>query len=135
MAIMVWKNDYSVKVREWDNHHRKIIEAINELHEAMSAGKGKEALECILNDLTNYADYHFAAEEREMLKHNYPDYTEHRYKHQKMLSNVRALIEDYKQGKKELSHEVSTFLSNWLNKHIAGTDKRYSSFMNSVGVN
>jgi len=29
---MEWKSDYSVKVREWDNHHRKVIEAINELH-------------------------------------------------------------------------------------------------------
>jgi hemerythrin len=135
MAIIAWKNDYSVKVREWDNHHRIIIYTINELHEAMSAGKRKEALEGILNNLTNYTDYHFAAEEKEMLKHNYPDYTEHRYKHQEMLSNVRALTEDYKQGKKNLSKEVLNFLSNWLNKHIAGTDKRYSSFMNSVGVN
>ncbi len=135
MAIIAWKNEFCVKVREWDNHHRKIIDTINELHEAMSASKGKEVLEGILNNLTNYADYHFAAEEREMLKHNYPDYTEYRYKHQKMLSNVKALIEDYKQGKKDLSHDISIFLSNWLNKHIAGTDKRYSSFMNSVGVN
>jgi len=35
----------------------------------------------------------------------------------------------------DLSHEVSIFLSDWLNKHIAGTDKRYSSFINRVGVN
>jgi hemerythrin len=66
----------------------------------------------ILSDLTNYT-----AEEKEM------------------LSKVKALKEDYKQGKMDLPHEVSAFLSNWLNKHIAGTDKQYSSFMNSVGVN
>jgi len=50
----------------------------------MSAGKGKkrwkEALECILSDLTNYADYHFVAEEKEM------------------LSKVKELKGDYKQG-------------------------------------
>ena len=69
-----------------------------------------EVLEGILNNLTNDADYHFAAEEKEMLKHNYPDYTEYIYKHQKTLSN-------------------------WINNHITGTDKRYNGSMNSVGVN
>jgi len=69
------------------------------------------------------------------VRHNYPDYEVHRGKHQAMLEKVGALIEDYKRGKMSLSHEVSDFLSDWLNKHIVGTDKQYSSFMNSVGVN
>ena len=135
MATMAWKDDYSVKVGKWDNHHKKIIEAINELHNAMSAGKGKDALEGILNGLASYANSHFTSEEEEMVRHNYPDYEVHRGKHQAMLGKVGALIEDYKRGKMSLSHEVSDFLSDWLNKHIVGTDKQYSSFMNSVGVN
>ncbi len=70
-----------------------------------------------------------------MVKHNYPDYEAHRGKHQAMLGKVGALIGDYKQGKMSLFHEVSDSLSDWLNKHILGTDKQYSSFMNSVGAN
>ncbi len=66
---MEWKDDYSVKVGKWDNHHKKIIDAINELHEAMSASKGKEALEGILNGLASYANSHFASEEEEMVRH------------------------------------------------------------------
>ena len=45
MAIMAWNDDYSVKVGKWDTHHKKIIDAINKLHDAMAVGKGKEALE------------------------------------------------------------------------------------------
>ena len=71
----------------------------------------------------------------EMVKHKYPDYEAHRGKHQVMLGKVGSLIEDYKQGKMSLSHEVSNFLSDWLNKHIVGTDKQYSSFMNGVRIN
>ncbi len=92
-----------------------MIDAINELHNAMSSGKGKLALEGILNGLAGYATSHFASEEEEIVRHGYPDYEA--------------------QGRVPLSHEVSDFLSNWLNKHIAGTDKQYSSFMNGVGVN
>lgn len=135
MALMAWKDDYSVKVGRWDDHHKKIIDAINELHDAMAAGKGKDALEGILNGLASYASTHFASEEEEMVRHKYPDYETHRGKHQAMLGKVGSLIEDYKQGKISLSHEVADFLKDWLNKHIVGTDQQYSSFMNSVGVN
>ena len=135
MSLMTWDNRYSVKVRERDNHHKKIINAINELHNAMTDGKGKEVLEKTLGNLTSYASYHFSSEEKEMEKHKYPDYEVHRGKHQAMTAKAHSFIEDYKQGKVSLSHEVSDFLSDWLNKHIVGTDQQYSNFMNGVGVN
>jgi hemerythrin len=52
-----------------------------------------------------------------------------------MPGKAGALIKDYKQGKMSLLHEVSDFMSDWLNKHIIGTDKQYSRFMNGVRVN
>ena len=64
MALIAWDDDkYSVKVREWDNHHKNIIKAINELNDAMSVGKGKEALGRILENLASYTNFHFTAEE------------------------------------------------------------------------
>ncbi|MGR3176373.1 MAG: hemerythrin domain-containing protein [Candidatus Scalindua sp.] len=96
---------------------------MHELYNAMADGKGKEVLERILDNLASYANFHFAAEKTEMVKHKYPDYEAHRGKHQAML------------GKVTLTNEVSDFLSDWLNKHIVGTDQQYSSFMNGVGVN
>ncbi len=108
---------------------------MHELYNAMADGKGKEVLERILDNLASYANFHFAAEKTEMVKHKYPDYEAHRGKHQAMLGKVGSLIEDYKLGKVTLTHEVSDFLSDWLNKHIVGTDQQYSSFMNGVGVN
>src|SRR3989304_1655671 len=130
MALIAYDDDkYSVKVREWDNHHKNIIKAINELNDAMSVGKGKEALGRILENLASYTNFHFAAEEKAMVKYGYSDYESHRGKHQAMLGKVGSLIEDYKRGKMSLSHEVSNFRSDCPNKHIVGTDQQYSSFM------
>ena len=43
------------------------------------------------------------------------------------------LIEGDKQGKMDLSNDVSDFLNDWLSRHIAETDKQYNRFMNGVG--
>ncbi len=40
--------------------------------EEMLTSKGKEVQKDFLNGLDGYADYHFIAEEREMLNHKYP---------------------------------------------------------------
>jgi hemerythrin len=32
MSLMTWDDRYSVKAGEWDNHHKKIMNAINELY-------------------------------------------------------------------------------------------------------
>ncbi len=75
MSLMTWDDRYSVKVREWVNHHKKIMNAINELHNAMADGKGKEVLERTLGNPASYASYNFSSEEKEMEKHKYPDST------------------------------------------------------------
>ena len=51
-----------------------------------------------------------------------------------MTAKVVALQNDYDAGKASLTIEVSKFLNDWLNKHIKETDKKYSEYMNSKGV-
>ena len=108
MSLMTWDDRYSVKAGEWDNHHKKTMNAINELHNAMADGKGKEVLEITLGNPASYASYHFFPEEKEkeVEKHKYPDYEIYRGKHQAMTVKVHSLLEDYKCGKVSLPHEV-----------------------------
>lgn len=134
MAIFAWKEEYSVNVKEIDKQHQQLVTMVNELHEAMVQQKGKDALGTILAKLITYTATHFAAEEKLMRDNGYPDFAEHKAKHEKMVAKVLALQNDYKAGKITLTHEVSKFLQDWLNKHILGTDKQYSAFLNSKGV-
>ncbi len=68
-----------------------------------------KGLNGLKNHLIKYADYHFAAEEKEMLKHDYPDYMKHRYKYQKMMDKTKALNRKLQSRKKASTHDVSTF--------------------------
>jgi len=134
MALLNWKDEYSVNIKEIDDQHKKLVEMINELHEAMVQKKAKEVLGGVLSKLVSYAATHFANEERLMQGNGYPEFAGHKEKHEKMTAKVIALQKDWQAGKAALGIEVSQFLRDWLDKHILGTDKKYAPFLNSKGV-
>lgn len=134
MPIMSWTDTYSTGIAEIDQQHKKLIDLINSLHDAMAKGQGKIVLGKTLGELIHYCASHFAVEEKLFDKHGYPEADEHKDKHQKMTSKVLALQQQFEQGKATLTIEVMDFLQQWLDKHILGTDKKYAPFLKSKGV-
>ena len=45
MALLNWDSSLSVNVAEIDKQHKKLINMINELNEAMKRGEGKNVIE------------------------------------------------------------------------------------------
>lgn len=133
-VIMSWKDSYSVGIAEIDRQHKKLIDLINQLNNAMAAGKGKKETGKILGDLIAYCASHFAVEEKLFDQHNYPDAQEHKTKHKKMVGKVLAMQKDFQAGKMTITFDVMDFLHQWLDKHILGTDKKYSHYFKSKGV-
>jgi hemerythrin len=134
MAIISWKDAYSVGISEIDRQHHKIIDLINQLNDAMTEGKGKAILGKILADLISYTHNHFKAEEKLFDQYEYPEAEEHKIKHQKMTEKVLDLQKQFKEKKISITFEVMDFLQNWLDKHILGTDKKYGPYLNGKGV-
>lgn len=134
MALFTWSDNYSVGVKEIDQQHQKIMDMINELNDAMLEKKGRDCVGGVLNKLINYTASHFALEEKLMSQHGYPEYEEHKAKHDKMVGKVLALQKDVAAKKLSVSSDVMSFLQDWLNKHIMGTDKKYGPFLNGKGV-
>lgn len=134
MPIIQWNQSFSVNINNIDNQHMKIVELINNLHDRMKEGKGKEALATILNELTVYTVYHFKTEEELFRKHKYPDTDAHVLEHNNLVQQVVQLKSDFESGKALLTMDVMNFLKDWLSRHIAGSDKAYTAFLNSRGV-
>lgn len=78
MAFFNWDDLGSVNIERIDNQHKKLVSYLNELFEAMRAGKGNEVLEKILNALLSYTNTHFASEEKLTQTHGYPGYLFHK---------------------------------------------------------
>jgi hemerythrin len=134
MALIQWDESYSVNIKEIDAQHRQLANLINELHQAMSLGQGKDVIGEILNSLVAYTQTHFSTEERLMSLYAYPEFQKHKAEHEALTLRVLEYERQYQLGQIALTVQVSAFLKDWLIKHVLGTDKRYSGFLNGKGV-
>jgi hemerythrin len=134
MALMAWNPALSVKVKQFDDQHMKLVDMVNNLHDAMKEGKGNEALGTILTSLISYTATHFSCEEKLMAQHAYPEASAHKLEHERLVKQVLELQANFTAGKAILTINVMMFLKDWLVKHIQGDDRKYGVYLNGKGV-
>ena len=134
MSLFVWNETYSVKVSQMDSEHQKLFDIINSLYDGMKAGKGKDALGPVINQLITYTERHFASEEAMLRRANYDRLDYQISQHRAFVERVRKFSADSASGAAGLSIEVLDFLKDWLANHIKGTDRQYSAALNAQGV-
>jgi len=132
--LFAWTEKYAVKVGKLDREHQTLFKTINELDEALAAGKGREVVAGVLKKLIDYTATHFRDEEALMAKHSFPGLAAHRAEHQKLVEQVLKFQADFTAGKDDVAITLMPFLQNWLKNHILQTDKKYSQFLNDRGV-
>jgi hemerythrin len=134
MAFIDWSSQLSVNIRSIDEQHKKLVGMVNDLFEAMKTGKGKDVLGKVLDGMVKYVGTHFQTEENLMRTHGYPEYAEHKKEHDDLTKKVLELQNQYQSGMVTLSLTTGNFLKDWLTRHIMGTDKKYSAYLNAKGV-
>lgn len=134
MPLIVWSKNLSVDVKDVDEQHKKLFAIVNELHDAMTVGKGKEVLGKLLAELIDYTVYHFKTEEDLFKKYGYGEYLAHKSEHDKLAAQASEIKKKFDSGEMIISIEVMSFLKDWLNNHILRSDKKYTPFLNSKGV-
>ncbi len=135
MPLMQWNDKMSVGVQQFDDDHKKLVTMLNDLFDGMQSGKAKDVLGKILDELVTYTKTHFAREEEAMSKNGYQEFAAHKREHDDLTKQVLEVQKKFHGDvSASLSMEVMNFLKNWLVKHIQGTDKKYTPFMNSKGL-
>ncbi len=134
MAFLNWEDKYSVNLKEIDEQHKVWIGLINNLHDAMKVGKGKEALGSTFDEVVKYTKYHFDSEEKFFSMYSYPQSVSHKKVHEDFVVEVKKLKQDYDSGKTIMTLELMNKLKDWLTNHILVSDKEYTTYLNSKGV-
>jgi len=81
MSLVKWSDEMSVQVPELDNQHKKLIDLLNQLHDAMANRRAKEVAGPIIKELIMYTVAHFRTEEQYMQRCAYADLENHQALH------------------------------------------------------
>ncbi|MBB4316209.1 bacteriohemerythrin [Roseospira marina] len=129
MAILEWSDDLRVGFGPMDEEHKKLIDLINDLDAAISAGHAADVIGGFLEDLISYTVWHFRNEEGLMQQYGYPQALSHRVQHVDLTETAEDLQQRFLDGDHELADTLTPFLKTWLTDHIMGTDKALGRFL------
>lgn len=134
MAYIEWNDTYSVGVKQMDDQHKKLVDLINQLHDAMKAGQASKEAGTILKGLVDYTHYHFEAEEKLLGKEIYPGLLSQQKMHKVFTAQIEQFQADFASKSLTIGVKMSEFLKDWLLTHISNEDKKYGKFLNEKGL-
>jgi hemerythrin len=128
MPVMLWESTFEFGIKEFDDHHKHLVNLLNMTYDCFTSGARHEEVEVVLDELSDYATYHFAAEEYWMEMNEYPSLPQHSKEHESFCNRLTEIQKGFHNAKNSLSIEVFTFLMQWLADHILVSDADYGDF-------
>ena len=124
MSLLQWKPEYSVGDESMDVEHQEMIDLINEIYEKLESDPDPDQVEQCLGDIFSTVSMHFALEERLMRKNNYAEYQAHKDEHEKLLDQIRDLMDDFAADSSAGAVRLEQGLSDWFAGHFSTFDAR-----------
>jgi hemerythrin len=124
LALLHWEKRYSVGIEAVDHEHRELVDLINTLHDKSTMLGSKVAVLGFFGDLYKAISAHFALEERFMREKGYDQLTQHKNDHERLLDEVRDIMEDYEATDLLDDKMLARRLDAWFSRHFESHDAR-----------
>ena len=132
--IAKWHPSYSVFIKELDEHHKKLIDLLNELYNAYLLDVHKEKVSEIIAELRRYTVEHFGLEEKYFNQFNFEGSQDHIKEHAFFIEKVKSFEADYQKNSTLASLQIINFLLDWITNHILNVDKEYINCFKQAGL-
>ncbi len=126
-----------------DEQHQRLVGIINQLYEIVEQPEpatAEEPLHDIIDQLVDYAYYHFQTEELLFEKYQYPQSFAHISEHKYFTSELGRLAArfanergDTERLRQPLQLDILAFLTNWLINHICFCDRGFANYLKQQG--
>ncbi|TFH40382.1 MAG: bacteriohemerythrin [Lysobacterales bacterium] len=124
MTLLEWKEQYSLGVPAVDHEHRELIDLINELYASVKGPAADVTVIDFLGELYARISAHFALEEKIMRDSHYDQYRDHKTDHERLLDDIRDLMDDYEDGVHVDVEAFGKHLEEWFSEHFRTRDAR-----------
>jgi hemerythrin len=135
MALLEWRDEFSIGIPSVDYEHKGMIRLINQLHEEMSTGPSRGMVTDFLGEIHALISAHFALEEKEMLEMGYDQLDDHKDDHERLLDEIRDIMDEFEADEtSDYAEELSRRLESWFTEHFRTKDARLHRFLNDLGA-
>jgi len=127
MAMVTWKDEYSIGVTEIDEQHKKLFEIVNRMQvllcDELILDK-YDSIIAIINELKEYTIYHFKTEEEYMIKIGYKKLFSQKVLHHDFVEKINSIdLSQIDNDQNNYLNEILYFVCDWLVTHILKEDK------------
>jgi len=126
MPLLSWKPGYSVNEVLLDNHHQELFDLLNTVYENVMNSLEVDCVLPIIDRLSEYTRYHFAAEEQYMREKGFPGIDDHIARHMEFTRTIETLKTRYNDNDLDVTRELIIVLGEWLLHHVLKDDMMYS---------
>lgn len=114
-----------------NDDHQEAVGLINGLLSCIESQNAIKVTE-LLTDLIHHNIEHFAREEEQMVRFNFPPYDCHRREHQRVLTELDNELAHWQKTNdfQHLKHYVSDTVVSWFHNHVNTMDTVTASFIN-----
>jgi len=142
MEFLEWNDEtMGVGIKLIDNQHKELLKIINQLSTSIYKNSQRKELVIIIDELIEYAKYHFSTEESLFDIYNYNEKLVHKKEHtlfvikfidikDKILNSELYLM----RNAVEIAEDVFTYIIKWFLNHVAGKDRKYIELFRENGI-
>ena len=122
MPLLAWKSDYALGIPSVDHEHQELFGLINDLHASLFEPDSETTVADFLGELFSKISSHFALEEKLMRDGRYADFAAHKSDHERLLDEIRDLMDDYDDGEYVDLDRFAVDLERWFSVHFSTHD-------------